>query len=258
METLSLQLVRKLFKFLVLTVPMRNGNHENHEKTNHLHTVLTVPMRNGNSLRALSCTISIESSYRTYEEWKQKGFITGESEIPLVLTVPMRNGNFLNVDFLSWTQRVLTVPMRNGNTDYNQIPLWLWEFLPYLWGMETLTTWQCRCWRCKFLPYLWGMETFWIWIFFHELKGSYRTYEEWKPVCCSRPCFSNSGSYRTYEEWKRYTHIIAHTPGFYVLTVPMRNGNTRKNVYWHFFLIVLTVPMRNGNTDNLTMSLLEM
>ena len=183
METLSLQLVRKLFKFLVLTVPMRNGNHENHEKTNHLHTVLTVPMRNGNSLRALSCTISIESSYRTYEEWKQKGFITGESEIPLVLTVPMRNGNFLNLDFLSWTQR----------------------FLPYLWGMETSLLFKTLLFQFWFLPYLWGMETLhshystYPWIL-----CSYRTYEEWKhSEKCILTFFFNC-SYRTYEEWKHW------------------------------------------------------
>ena len=35
------------------------------------------------------------------------------------------------------------------------------------------------------------------------LFRSYRTYEEWKPLCFSRFCCVFLRSYRTYEEWKQ-------------------------------------------------------
>ena len=69
METLR-SVIRDLCILLVLTVPMRNGNHglaTEHVIDSH---VLTVPMRNGNAI-ALSCCVIAR----------------------LVLTVPMRNGN---------------------------------------------------------------------------------------------------------------------------------------------------------------------
>jgi len=34
------------------------------------------------------------------------------------------------------------------------------------------------------------------------MKGSYRTYEEWKRVTSSEEEFPYLSSYRTYEEWK--------------------------------------------------------
>jgi len=63
--------------------------HSQHH-TNYL--VLTVPMRNGNSNNVNSLQTDINSSYRTYEEWKL-GKLTVISIFKSVLTVPMRNGN---------------------------------------------------------------------------------------------------------------------------------------------------------------------
>jgi len=79
-----------------------------------------------------------KSSYRTYEEWKHFTFVPDWVSVLFVLTVPMRNGNR---SFLKNTRRnlkVLTVPMRNGNpVCFQDVDVELWEFLPYLWGMET-------------------------------------------------------------------------------------------------------------------------
>ena len=98
------------------------------------------------------------SSYRTYEEWKLVAYL-----------------------YLSIAQRVLTVPMRNGNRrkckeakgltngSYRTYEEWKhnkainnttkYEFLPYLWGMETNVLHTQTRKDKKFLPYLWGMET---------------------------------------------------------------------------------------------------
>ena len=82
------------------------------------------------------------------------------------------------------------------------------------------------------------------------LKGSYRTYEEWKPGNGMPNSFETflASSYRTYEEWKRIS--LPPSPSWYsfVLTVPMRNGNFIVRRYRQRRKIVLTVPMRNGNS----------
>jgi len=36
-----------------------------------------------------------------------------------------------------------------------------------------------------------------------HLHGSYRTYEEWKPILLKVIYMTKRGSYRTYEEWKQ-------------------------------------------------------
>jgi len=56
-------------------------------------------------------------------------------------------------------------------------------------------------------------------------EGSYRTYEEWKHHFNDRLYVKlMASSYRTYEEWKHHLFSVNNFP-FYVLTVPMRNGN---------------------------------
>ncbi len=129
-------------------------------------------------------------------------------------------------DCYDWVIKVLTVPMRNGNVQwmqthhhclgsYRTYEEWkqseemrliaqIFQFLPYLWGMETFwntTNFNNQRW---FLPYLWGMETSCLCFnAYHPPMSSYRTYEEWKPreqkkgAAIAAPC-----SYRTYEEWK--------------------------------------------------------
>ena len=99
-------------------------------------------------------------SYRTYEEWKPMNSRPVNAGDTNVLTVPMRNGNHQRVNYgITLLLLVLTVPMRNGN----------------------FFTSSCICSAFfQFLPYLWGMETF-----FRSIKripslSSYRTYEEWK------------------------------------------------------------------------------
>ncbi len=102
-------------------------------------------------------------------------------------------------------------------------------------------------------------------------SGSYRTYEEWKQTQKIWQLYRGMfRSYRTYEEWKHKNKAITPAFIYFVLTVPMRNGNifhksspeiafleflpylwgmetsvtSMKNVSTHK---VLTVPMRNGN-----------
>jgi len=143
---------------------------------------------------------------------------------------------------------VLTVPMRNGNMN---------SFVVADPG-------------CSFLPYLWGMETWCVWSNLPGIKGSYRTYEEWKPgVGWIRKIRSFSSyrtyeewkrlvnehntitqlfrSYRTYEEWKLHFLRLRGRRIFKVLTVPMRNGNNIDKTERFNKTSVLTVPMRNGN-----------
>ena len=102
------------------------------------------------------------------------------------------------------------------------------EFLSYLWGMETGIVYHepCLLWFW-FLSYLWGMETIWF-----LLKRR-------------NPC---SCSYPTYEEWKHSKVRSNLDISVIVLILPMRNGNLEKlNIHQHYFH-VLILPMRNGNS----------
>ena len=76
---------------------------------------------------------------------------------------------------------------------------------------------------------------------------SYPTYEEWKQIV-SRFCtfLSDFGSYPTYEEWKPIWSYFP-TIGFFVLILPMRNGNLALYSEFGTIITVLILPMRNGN-----------
>jgi len=181
---------------------MRNGNFTYRARISSIARVLTVPMRNGNPSITYKYPSFTSSSYRTYEEWK----LRWHSTICTIL-------------------HVLTVPMRNGNNKSLKRRLSSSQFLPYLWGMETLMN-RLYLNHCsvltvpmrngnpviqiygrqsiRFLPYLWGMETI-----LDELYERYKTN---------------------------------------VLTVPMRNGNRTYPYRRSLRMLVLTVPMRNGNS----------
>jgi len=125
-----------------------------------------------------------------------------------------------------WCCRVLTVPMRNGNRKFKQLSQQI-----FLGSYRTYEEWKHGS----------------VGVHAPIFKSSYRTYEEWKPKVKLETLETLLGSYRTYEEWKRrcqweyYKHLI-------VLTVPMRNGNLKKNSPANTgAILVLTVPMRNGN-----------
>jgi len=128
-------------------------------------------------------------------------------EIPncYVLILPMRNGNSTNLTKASWTiersyptyeeWKLVTI------TCYNIVDGW--EFLSYLWGMETIN--WCSCIKCKFkvliLPMRNGNTTL-IPNSHFLCICSYPTYEEWKldqPVQLNQ---NEMRSYPTYEEWK--------------------------------------------------------
>jgi len=124
--------------FLVLTVPMRNGNIWNWTaNTPKNQSVLTVPMRNGNEL--FSSPLSPPFFWFLPYLWGMETTVFwSTSKVEKVLTVPMRNGN-------------CSCSRRWQSAEF--------QFLPYLWGMETsIFIWNHPLLR-KFLPYLWGMET---------------------------------------------------------------------------------------------------
>jgi len=138
-------------------------------------------MRNGNSTTFSISIFQSNSSYRTYEEWKQ--IVTNSAWVwKIVLTVPMRNGNKI------WTQtmdsRLKFLPYLWGMETWSSWPkkqtrrlrsyrtyeewkliclikrlIGCYGFLPYLWGMETINPFQRMWCKNEFLPYLWGMET---------------------------------------------------------------------------------------------------
>ncbi len=118
--------------------------------------------------------------------------------------------------------------MRNGNL-FLQLWLiwWMWvRFLPYLWGMETISLCTTVTLRYSFLPYLWGMET---------KKGKkYLT----KSIDVLTVPMRNGNKIT----------LLSHCRCLRVLTVPMRNGNRNlSRLSSPGMVIVLTVPMRNGN-----------
>jgi len=66
--------------------------------------------------------------------------------------------------------------------------------------------------------------------------SSYRTYEEWKPIVWGMGGAVFSSSYRTYEEWKLIQDVYLFY-SLYVLTVPMRNGNSVYAAFWSAFVV---------------------
>jgi len=121
------------------------------------------------------------SSYRTYEEWKHERVLKRLCFL-CVLTVPMRNGNWVRVTtvrgqglssyrtYEEWKLKEMTRDEELIDSSYRTYEEWklsaspicsfiLAWFLPYLWGMETLSSPFRSSANWPFLPYLWGMET---------------------------------------------------------------------------------------------------
>jgi len=141
----------------------------------------------------------------------------------------MRNGNFFLPVLAEISSCVLTVPMRNGNAMLTLAYSSQVQFLPYLWGMETL---PCVCelhvdnvltvpmrngntknFACRsFLSR--SYRTYEEWKLasmapsISSIESSYRTYEEWKPAHDHKLLLYLAGSYRTYEEWKPTITLI--------------------------------------------------
>ena len=142
------------------------------------------------------------SFYRTYEElkpmnwynnicpllvfivpmrnWNPKSF--GEAnQRKIVFIVPMRNWNPVQWICIRLPQWVFIVPMRNWNWSRTGFQWCAWQFLSYLWGIETrvnllpsepfstvfivpMRNWNfflasLQFYLCRFLSYLWGIET---------------------------------------------------------------------------------------------------
>ncbi len=168
----------------------------------------------------------------------------------------MRNGNCIFVQFCP----------THFNSSYRTYEEWkrvLWQvltkrwwyaFLPYLWGMETRSG-NCSHLRLAYRSY----RTYEEWkrsppiLLSRNGLRSYRTYEEWKPKFFSAKGGDKQCSYRTYEEWKPVYAVCTSQWRWWVLTVPMRNGNgspCKESPPLRTY--VLTVPMRNGNFEYLT------
>ena len=69
MET-WIQTLRPFQNFLVLILPMRNGNEKERVPILGQKLVLILPMRNGNALTFALPMLASCSPYPTYEEWK--------------------------------------------------------------------------------------------------------------------------------------------------------------------------------------------
>jgi len=81
--------------------------------------------------------------------------------------------------------------------------IFLFQFLSYLWGMETLLCFIVVFCIIPFLSYLWGMETQLCQYNCIVSKfRSYPTYEEWKQCKLCLLIDLVPRSYPTYEEWK--------------------------------------------------------
>ena len=146
--------------------------------------------------------------------------------------------------------------MRNGNIEIDKISDTSSMFLPYLWGMETVSKATVlkllihssyrtyEEWKhflkniifyrwFPFLPYLWGMETT---IFEIRIKGvdSVLTVpmRNGNVVDIVEQMDAHNSSYRTYEEWKLVKNL-QYAKQSLVLTVPMRNGNCLRLLVFH-------------------------
>jgi len=228
-------------------------------------------MRNGNTIHNKPFAVPFQGSYRTYEEWKRwmKKIYVNSMSMCSYRTYEEWKRSKEEQEQLRKTCSYRTYEEWKPSHSLKRIDIILssyrtyeewkrprhylsrsqtYQFLPYLWGMETVFAVDVCENTCSFLPYLWGMET----VFAVDV--------------CENTC---SCSYRTYEEWKQRLRVY-HWRWTLVLTVPMRNGNSyREKVYfeglgeflpylWGMetimrFMVksvviwVLTVPMRNGN-----------
>ena len=198
--------------FLVLTVPMRNGNNIAQRHLYWRNTFLPylwgmeTPMQIKNAITTMG-------SYRTYEEWKLA--ITDSENV-------FRDSSYRTYE--EW--KPCTRRSRNKYT---------FQFLPYLWGMETFFHMIFDKVSRTFLPYLWGMET---------RKND--QVHSWRSPVLTVPMRNGNSllpkmfwvqakrSYRTYEEWKHDDYLRERVRDL-VLTVPMRNGN--KNSGGQFWLL---------------------
>jgi len=180
-------------------------------------------MRNGNIVNDVK-EVDVNGSYRTYEEWKL--------ELSERTTKSFRSSYRT---YEEWKQRsrseatprryVLTVPMRNGNNRVERQDIIGYQFLPYLWGMETSNS---KNYTRK------------------EHQSSYRTYEEWK-LMKEEAKYINKLVLTVPMRNGNVKNSICSNIENIVLTVPMRNGNNSSSVSASSTTSVLTVPMRNGN-----------
>ena len=100
------------------------------------------------------------------------------------------------------------------------------EFLPYLWGIETIHSRSRYATRWKFLPYLWGIETSIIALMQAEVRANfYPTYEELKLIIFLWH-FTQVSKFLPYL-WGIETNILRRANWFikWIFTLPMRNWN---------------------------------
>jgi len=193
----------------------------------------------------------LSSSYRTYEEWKRRYSVLAKIyELSSYRT------------YEEWKHELYERYKTNQECSYRTYEEWK----PYIYRLPYLLSFW-------FLPYLWGMETNGMQhkiarIFTEVLTvpmrngnnpysgnlkrsthSSYRTYEEWKRFLQKVVHLTPKCSYRTYEEWKPSGLRNFRRGVLFVLTVPMRNGNSSKYLFENTLYTVLTVPMRNGNSN---------
>ena len=191
--------------YSVLILPMRNGNIKK-SIVYSLSLICSYPTYEEWKLKTLEYLNKVWlCSYPTYEEWKQTyhlpvypcfckflSYLWGmETEnknndwyyFRIVLILPMRNGNAKLSRYNSMIEIVLILPMRNGNYRFHLRLQWTsFQFLSYLWGMETHFHHHC-CYHKFFLVLILPMRngnTRSFAIAPLKTSCSYPTYEEWK------------------------------------------------------------------------------
>ena len=134
-----------------------------------------------------------------------------------------------SIPLLQGCLQIQTLPMRNWNQyPYNQLPLILWRFRLYLWGIETSL-------HCVLIAYVKinsdsTYEELKHGIANLNVKGwddSDSTYEELKPTLSLAATLANLDSDSTYEELKQVNTQSLPVKSVTIQTLPMRNWNIK-------------------------------
>ena len=156
---------------------------------------------------------------------------------------PIKLENSLIAKFLPYLWGIETT------TSYLHLEGWYPSFLPYLWGIETIPIYSRDIRKGAFLPYLWGIETSHIAILETGQKHSFLPYL-WGIETISRKnkFYSHFRFYPTYEALKHATLAIIFWEKT-VFTLPMRHWNSSPTLPpENSGLKVFTLPMRHWNS----------
>ena len=145
----------------VFTLPMRHWNQFHTTLFLSMRIVFTLPMRHWNMAHNLQATMGIHQFLPYLWGIETRVRVLANDSRVKVFTLPMRHWNRSQAWHCLWFCSVFTLPMRHWNSKYPvgqytgffvfTLPMRHWNsnlmassiyprrFLPYLWGIETLT-----------------------------------------------------------------------------------------------------------------------